>query len=409
MTGNLLEKWGFDRGPGGLATGARELLRNPWVRLGLGVVVAAAVLAFLFLPPLGPGEDRGTEPVVRSAAADDGPLRIGLVLPMTGPGAVFADYIKDGADLATAELNRTGKVRVRLSYEDSKNQPAVGISAYNKLLLGRAAPPVVVVALSSVAKALAPLATESKVVQVYIAVAIPDITDGRYRFRVYPEANGMAGVMADFAAERLGARRGAVIYINDEFGNVSVEAFGRRFGAHGGTVVFTESYEPTQSDYRQQIVKLKAVNPPPEVIYLNGYGPAYANIVRQLREADVRSQLTADMTLGLPSTLGQVGEAAEGAYLVDGRMDPEFEARFRAAYNKPATSYAGYAYDIVRAVAEARATTGSANSEAIALGLHQLRDWPGVMGPITIKPDGDSTLEFVVKRVQGGRLRPVSE
>jgi len=328
-------------------------------------------------------------------------IKIGAILPLTGPGAVFAQYIKEGIDLAAEELSRNSQVPLTILYEDSKNQPKEGISAYNKLNFIEK-PPVVIVALSSVAKALAPLAEQSNTIQVYIAVAIPDITDGKYTFRVYPEAYGMAGVMARYNATRLGAKTAAVIYINDDFGRVSLEAFKKEFETYGGRVVFAESYELMQTDFRPQITKLRNIRPAPDIIYLNGYGPAYGAIVRQLRELQISSQVTADMTLGLPNTLEQVGNASEGAYFVDGKMSSDFVIKFKQKYGKNPSSYAGYAYDIVNTLHTVAKKKGQFTPDAIRKGLHEVKNYNGVMGNITIQANGDSNLEFVVKQIKNG-------
>ena len=61
-------------------------------------------------------------------------------------------------------------------------------------------PQVVVAVLSSVADALAPLAQKNNIIQLYVDVAKPDVADGFNTFRIYPEANGTAGVLAKFSA-----------------------------------------------------------------------------------------------------------------------------------------------------------------------------------------------------------------
>jgi len=329
-------------------------------------------------------------------------IKIGAILPLTGPGAIFAQYIKEGLDLATEKINTTSSIPISIIYEDSKNQPKEGISAYEKLASTEKVP-VVIAALSSVAKALAPLAERKKIVQIYIAVAIPNITDGKYTFRIYPQAHGMAGVMARYNATHLKAKTSAVVYINDDFGRISFEEYTKEFKAHGGKIVFAESYELQQTDFRSLIAKLKNVQPPPDVIYLSGYGLSYGVFVKQLKELGVKSQLTADMTLGLPNTLEQVGNAAEGAYFVDGKISPDFINIFKQKYGKEPTSYSGYAYDIVNILAKIIKEEKKITPEVIAQGLLKIRDYPGAMGSITIQTDGDSNLEFVVKQIKNGR------
>jgi branched-chain amino acid transport system substrate-binding protein len=376
---------------------ARLNRKSLWLTAGLIIVLTALTL----LGIRSRSGERGQQPHTEV-------IRIGAVLPQTGPGAVFAQYIEEGINLAVEEINAGGPPRVRMFYEDSKNQPREGVAAYNKLV-STENPPVVIVALSSVAKALAPLAEQSKTIQVYIAVALPGVTDGKYIFRVYPEASGMAGVMARFNAEHLNAKTSAVVYLNDDFGRTSLEAYQKEFEAQDGRVVFAESYELQQVDFRGLISKLKGVEPAPDVIYLNGYGPSYVAAVKQLREQNVQSQLTADMTMGLPNTLEQAGTAADGVYFVDGKLLPDFSEKFVRRYGREPSSYAGYAYDIVKLLYRTSEGHEAVTADGVREGLLKVKDYEGAMGNIAIQPDGDSNLQFVVKRVTGEQPEPITK
>lgn len=335
-------------------------------------------------------------------------IKIGAILPQTGPGAVFAQYIQEGSDLAVEEINARRGKQVKILYEDSKNLPHEGVTVYNKLV-STEHPPVVMVALSSVARALAPLAAQSDTAQIYIAVAIPDITDGEHTFRVYPEASGMAGVMARYSASKLNSKIAAVFYVNDDFGRVSLDAYRKELERLGGKVVFSESYELQETDFRPQISKLKSLNPAPDVIYLSGYGPAYGVAVRQFREQNVAALITADMTMGLPNTQEQVGSAGEEVYFVDGKISPEFEKKFRARYGRAPSSYAGYSYDIIHLLDRVAETKKVFTFASVRDGLLEVKDYRGAMGTIGITPTGDSTLQFVVKKTSGGINTVVSD
>jgi len=335
-------------------------------------------------------------------------IKIGAILPQTGPGAIFAEYIQEGSDLAVEEINAQQSRKVKVFYEDSKNLPREAVTVYNKLL-STEHPPVVMVALSSVARALAPMAEQTGTAQVYIAVAIPGITDGKHTFRVYPEASGMAGVMARFTANKLNYKRAAIFYVNDDFGRVSVDAYRKEFESRGGKVVFTESYELQETDFRPQISKLNSLNPAPEVVYLSGYGPAYGVAVRQFREQRVKSRITADMTMGLPNTLEQVGRAADDVYFVDGNISRNFANKFRDKYGREPSSYAGYAYDIIQIINRVAVTKKEFTLASVREGLLETKDYQGAMGKIAITPEGDSSLQFVVKKTSGGISEVVSD
>src|SRR5690606_41961023 len=64
--------------------------------------------------------------------AQSGPLRIGLITTLSGPGQVYGQYIKAGAALAVARINAEGGVnghQVELVVRDEKNSPDGSMAA----------------------------------------------------------------------------------------------------------------------------------------------------------------------------------------------------------------------------------------------------------------------------------------
>lgn len=362
--------------------------RKAWLTLAV-VVAVVAVLAVT----------RPWEPADGGAPQAAQPLVIGALLPQTGAGAVFADYIKKGIDVAVSEANAGGETVVRVIYADSKNDPKEGVSAFRQMVLTES-PPVVITALSSVTRAVAPLAKELNTVVVGTAVGLPDVTTpSEFVFRVYPEASGLAGVIAKYAIEH--CTSAAVVYIDDDFGASGARVFQEIYEQGGGKFLLKEPYKIVEADFRTQWTRIDAADP--DCVWVTGYGPAYSVIVRQMKELNVSSTLLADMTLGLPITLKNVGPAAEGVVYVDGPVDPDFAGRFRAAYGEPPTSYAGYAYDIVKMLRTAASDTSPITPNGIREGLAATRDYPGVMGPISILPNRDAALSFDLMQILDGR------
>lgn len=69
--------------------------------------------------------------------AQSGPIRIGLITTITGPGQLYGSYIRDGAELAVAEINAAGGVngqQVELVVRDSKSSPDGALAAYRELI-----------------------------------------------------------------------------------------------------------------------------------------------------------------------------------------------------------------------------------------------------------------------------------
>lgn len=67
-----------------------------------------------------------------SADVTDKPLKIGAILPLTGPASVWGENIRNGMELARSDL-LSNNVSIEIIYEDSRANPTLGLSAFRKL------------------------------------------------------------------------------------------------------------------------------------------------------------------------------------------------------------------------------------------------------------------------------------
>lgn len=68
--------------------------------------------------------------------AQSGPLRIGVITTLTGPGQLYGQYIKDGCELGAAAVNAAGGVggrQIELVVRDDKNSPDGALVAFREL------------------------------------------------------------------------------------------------------------------------------------------------------------------------------------------------------------------------------------------------------------------------------------
>src|SRR5260370_19422508 len=133
-----------------------------------------------------------------SAAAENEPITIGAVLPLTGDAAHWGIPPRHAAELAVDEINGAGGIGGRtleLFVEDDRCQPADGVAAFNQIM-ATATPAVVLGAgCSSVTLAIAPFAESRKTVLISPASTSPKLTNaGEFIFRVIPSASLSANV-----------------------------------------------------------------------------------------------------------------------------------------------------------------------------------------------------------------------
>lgn len=68
--------------------------------------------------------------------AQGGPIRIGVITTLTGPGQLYGNYIKDGCELAAQLINANGGVngqQIELVIRDDKNSPDGALAAFREL------------------------------------------------------------------------------------------------------------------------------------------------------------------------------------------------------------------------------------------------------------------------------------
>ncbi|MCM2346935.1 MAG: ABC transporter substrate-binding protein [Acidovorax soli] len=98
---------------------------NPANRRDILKYGAAAAASTLSLPGL------------NLAHAQAGPLKIGLITPLSGPQEFIGSYVKNGAEIAVDQINKAGGIlgrQVALEIRDDKANPAAALAAARELL-----------------------------------------------------------------------------------------------------------------------------------------------------------------------------------------------------------------------------------------------------------------------------------
>jgi len=253
----------------------------------VGVVVVVAVVGWLIYRASVPPREKV--------------IKIGAVLPLTGPASEIGSWQKQGIDLALQEVNMRGGIagkKVVVIYEDSKGDPKEGTSAFTRLIADRDIH-CVFSSLSSVSSAILPIAHDHRIVLVMLAVSLPGIADRSewaFRFNVGSDDEAMA--MAKFLAARMQRPAVAVYYVNDEFGNGASVTFRKIYEDYGGQVVRMQAYGREQTDHRSNLIKITGSNV--RGVYVIGYTKAAVLAIRQMREMGISIPVFANMALSVP-------------------------------------------------------------------------------------------------------------
>ncbi|RMX18807.1 ABC transporter substrate-binding protein [Vandammella animalimorsus] len=348
-----------------------------------------------------------------SPASAQDTIRIGAVLPLTGPSATIGEDMRRGIQIGIEQVNANGGVlgkKLAVIVEDSANNPTTALTAARKLATVDKVPVVLGEFSSSITLPMAQYLVKEGVAHVNIGSSSVKVRDlGETAFNLI----GLENAGNAFAAQDVfsqGYRNVALITPNNAYGQGVGHGFKDEFEKLGGKVVAQILYTGGQSSYRRELQQLSRANP--DVYVYSSYGHESAVINREAKELGLRDKTwyAYIMSMCVSDTPAEIAEGQIGMELgsVKGELGESYEKAFKASFKEGfASVFNGYAYDGIFMVATAINQAGGSSSIDVQKGLKKLSEqgFLGVTGPIRLDKQGQridppyDKLKFV-----GGRL-----
>jgi branched-chain amino acid transport system substrate-binding protein len=305
--------------------------------------------------------------------AQDKPITIGALLPLTGDFAYFGEQARQGIELALKELNSKG-TQVQVVYEDEKCLPKEALQGFKKLItvdrVDQILGPVCTGSIVSVAQS-------AKTMQRYFLALLdanrPVAASGEYTFAMGYSSEEEAELVAEHIRVA-GYTRVGVIYEEDAWAIGVKDAFVAKFQAIGGSVIIEESQVITNAasapDYKPVITKVMKHKPDAlfAVPACNG-----GFFLKQLRSMGNKTPVFGPDTFATTEVIQIAKDAANGVVCANAliREDSSAAKKLKTALTKalntaPASLfYPGLGYDGIQFLA-AVAQSGKPFPEAIA-------------------------------------------
>ena len=351
---------------------------------------------------------------VVSCSKKEETIKIGTVLPLTGSAAVWGQNAKKGIELAFDELQKSNEAfagKIEVIFEDSKSDPIEAVSAIKKLIDINKIQVVIGDIASSNVLAMAPIAEKSKVVLLSPGASNPQISSaGEYIFRNWQSDALEAKVDAQFAFKTLKYRKMAILYVNNAYGVGLESVFVEEFTKLGGAITISEQFKQESTDMRSQLNKIRSMKP--DAIYLPGYPPEMAIILKQSKELGIAFPMLSVQAFDDPQIVEIAKEAAEGV-IFSIPMPPDttntivrtFIASYRTKFKQEPGVCSNTGYDAFRIVIWAlqeKARTG----EQIREEFLKLKDFPGAAGLTTFDENGDVVRPFIFMVTKSAKFIP---
>lgn len=344
-------------------------------------------------------------------------IKIGLMVPLTGPAAADGFSAHSSVKLALERVNSSGGLlgkKVELVVYDDRADGKEAVALARKLIEQDKVVAVVGGSYSTPSRAVAPIFQEEKIPFVAAYAVHPDITKaGDYCFR-----NGFLGTVegksaAYAAVKMLNAKRIALLVSDNDFGRTLAEGFKYymdKYAKGVATIVSQQAYPFQEKDFKAYLTKIKQENP--DLIFASGYYFQTGPIVKQAREMGITAHILGEEGADSPKLLEIAGPSAEGFVIVtnlnrdDKRKEVQnflktYEERFKIQPDMVGAS----AYDafmiICDSIKRAKSTKGPDIRNAIA----NIKNYNALTGQIKSFIKGEVVKDVQVQIVKNGRFR----
>ena len=340
--------------------------------------------------------------------AQQDPIKIGVIQPLSGPVAASGNYIRMGAEIGRDWINGRGGVlgrQVQLVIEDNKSDPKEAATAAEKLIVRDKVPVIVGAWGSSMTLAAMPKLEEYGVPMIVETSSAATITKrgNPWIFRISPpsemEALGLEKYLKD-----LGVKKADFLAVNTDWGRGAVGAFGDILKKSGANVGLAEFMEQAATDMNAQITKVKAGDA--DTLFVTTAVEQITLVLRQAQEQRLTRKIVTTGGSSSPSQLiKQAGPAAEGTYHIlfflpwfpEAMPDGKLAKAFVDEWNKRGHPFDGLTegfrgHDGVLTAAEAIKTAGKPDPKAVREALWKVQ-LMGVNGPIKFEKDGPAGKE----------------
>jgi branched-chain amino acid transport system substrate-binding protein len=367
--------------------------------------------AILSLATLAPG-------FAGDARADEAPIKLGIVAPMSGPNARYGAFSMHGAELAVKEINDAGGVnghKIELYNADSQGTPVEGVSATRRLIDQDEVDFVIGDVSSSVTLAMQPIAEDAGVLLLNAASSNPKITYGagvggfKWTYRNYPTDENRALVVAKYAAEQRGFTKFAVLSVDSDYGRSAIEFTKKYLPDFKGEILSEDYYKEGEVDFRSVLAKIRDGGA--QAIIMYGLADTTPIIARQMVELGVAGKVTligngefnTEKTIAAaPTALEGAVEAAAWLPAWDSPESKAFVETFTTTYSEAPNNHAYVHWDTVNLLAAAVREAGSIDREAVREALSKIK-YKSPVGEVSFDDHNQARLPMILLQIEGGK------
>jgi branched-chain amino acid transport system substrate-binding protein len=355
--------------------------------------LSVAVLAYLVLALVACGAPK--EP-------SKGEVIVYVAAPLSGFQANAGQTVLGGARLAADQINRAGgllgyKVTIVGLDDESDSDVALGLAEEIESTMAGNEKVIGVIGHLNSGQTLAAMEVYKNLSLVVITPTASEVslTQKGYRnfFRANANDTAQARVDAEFLVNQLGAKRVAVIYNDDPYGQGLGQLISGELQTLGAEVVLSLQVAVEQSTFPNEIPQILAANP--DAIFYAGYEVEAPYLRLELVEAGSDAAFLASDGAFLTTTIDEAGSAAEGMYVSafgprpSAAVDEEWIKEYQAVEYRNPDTYSINGYSALEVLAAGVEKAGTFDAAEVANAIRSLPAVETPMGDLSYDAEGD--------------------
>ncbi len=351
------------------------------------------------------------------------PVKIGVLVGLSGPEGHIGEPSKAVAMMAAAEINAKGGILgrpIELIFADTQSNPGKAALEAKRLIETEKVVAIAGPTGTGSAMAVLKVIQDAQVPTVGFVGGTPPVEPVRQFMFKSPQKTVTAVERTYAYLKAKGIKKIAILTASDNFGQEGKASLEKLSAAYGLEIVNAQVFDTTDSDVSVQLTKIKQAGPQAVVCWtIGGIG---AIVTKNFRQLGLSMPLIHCHGQADPKYLELAGTAAEGTIMPTTKLmvidqipknDPQFAvlSRFKDDYeNKKKIgktgAHSGYAWDAMQLLALGLKKSNGQGGLALAKAIEGVKGYVGVSGVYNMSAQDHCGLavdSMVMAQVKNGK------
>jgi len=362
----------------------------------------------------GGGDDGGV-----AGGDGEGAIKIGMLVPLSGPVAGAGESYLNGLEVGVDALNENDGINgmdVEVVERDSEANPETAVNSAQALITEESVDVIMGIGTTPVANAVVPIAAENEVPVIVMGAANVSLTRddcNEYMFRTNTTQNAFEGALAHGVADLTDSSMTRVAGINPDYGTgrAAWEIFSNTLAERRDIEIVNKEWPAFGAgEYEREI--RATLDAEPDIVHNAMFSGSKIAFVQQANQFDffdkigaftLNSPIEVSMALG-DDTPESISKApADFRWPPDNQQREDFVNKYEGEIGQVPLQYALYSRGSLTALKEGIEESGGKSADDIITGLEGL-EFSSVLTDIEIRAEDHQAL---YSNVLTGRIRPI--